>query len=186
MPTVFSHIAVPVAAAIGLGARRISPWALAAGMLAVVAPDFDGIAFKLGIAYGGMSGHRGFTHTLVFALLLGLAGLALAPRWNMPRWAGYAWIALCTLSHPLLDMMTNGGAGIALLWPLDREHHFFAWRPIEVSPISLRRFLSWRGVQVILSELQFVWVPLLCAAFLAMGMRRLLSFTAPRGATSNF
>ena len=69
MPTVFTHVAVPVCAAIALGTRRVPVTALLAGMLASIVPDFDGLAFKLGIAYGGMSGHRGFTHTLVFALL---------------------------------------------------------------------------------------------------------------------
>jgi len=172
MPTILTHVAVPIAAAVALGWRRIPRWALLAGMAAAVAPDLDAIAFKLDMGYGGMTGHRGFTHTLLFALLLGLVGLALAPRWNMPRWAGYAWIALCTLSHPLLDMMTNGGAGIALLWPLDQAHHFFAWRPIEVSPISLRRFLSWRGAQVLRNEAVVVWAPLMAVALLVWAARR--------------
>ncbi|MDR2240804.1 MAG: metal-dependent hydrolase [Zoogloeaceae bacterium] len=180
MPTVFSHVAVPMAAAIGLGARRIPPWALAAGMLAAVAPDFDGIAFKLGIAYGDMSGHRGFTHTLLFALLLGCAGYALAPRWGMRRWTGYLWIALCAASHPLLDMFTSGGAGIPFLWPVDEGRYFAPWRPIEVSPIALRRFFSPRGAQVMLSELKFVWTPLLCAGLLALSARRFSA--APRRA----
>ncbi|MCL1961177.1 MAG: metal-dependent hydrolase [Desulfovibrionaceae bacterium] len=171
MPTILTHVAVPVSAAVALGWRRIPGPALLAGMLAAIAPDLDGIAFKLGIASGGMTGHRGFTHTLLFALLLGLAGYALAPRWRMRRWAGYAWIALCTLSHPLLDMMTNGGAGIALLWPLDSAHRFFSWRPIEVSPVSLKRLMSPRGAQVLRSEALTVWAPLMSAALLAWAAR---------------
>jgi len=171
MPTILTHVAVPVAATVALGWRRIPRGALLAGMVAAVAPDADGIAFKLGMAYGGLAGHRGFTHTLLFALLLGLAGYALAPRWHMRRWAGYAWIALCTLSHPLLDMMTNAGAGIVLLWPLDSAHHFFAWRPIEASPISPRRFLSWRGVQVLRNEAALVWAPLMATALLVWAAR---------------
>ena len=94
MPTVFTHVAVPVCAAIALGTRRVPVSALLAGMLASIVPDFDGLAFKLGIAYGGMAGHRGFTHTLVFALVLGLAGWWLAPRWGMRRAVGWAWICL--------------------------------------------------------------------------------------------
>ncbi|MDR2851881.1 MAG: metal-dependent hydrolase [Burkholderiaceae bacterium] len=171
MPTIFTHLAVPVAATVALGSRRIPPGALAAGVLASIAPDFDGIAFHLGIAYGGMTGHRGFTHTVLFALLFGLLGGWLAPRWRMRRVAGYAWIMLCTLSHPLLDMMTNGGAGIALFWPLDSVHHFLAWRPIEVSPLSLKRLLSLRGVQVARSELRNVWAPLMAAGLLVWAAR---------------
>jgi inner membrane protein len=166
MPTVLTHLAVPIAATVTLGSRRIPPAALAAGLLAAVAPDLDGIVFYLGIAHGGMMGHRGVTHTLLFALLLGLLGAWRAPRWGMKRAAGYAWITLCTLSHSLLDMMTNGGGGIALLWPLDSARGFFAWRPIAVSPISLQRLLSPRGVAVLRNELLFVWLPLMAAALL--------------------
>jgi inner membrane protein len=177
-----THLAVPIAATVALGWRRIPPSALLAGMAAAVAPDFDGVAFKLGIASGSIMGHRGFTHTLLFALLLGLAGYALARRWHMPRWAGYAGIGLCTLSHPLLDMMTNGGAGIALFWPLDTTHHFFSWRPIQVSPISIKRLLSPRGVAVLHSELLIVWTPLMAAAMLAWASRHALAGQVKRKA----
>lgn len=174
MPTVLTHLAVPIAATVALGSRRIPLGALAAGLLASVVPDFDGIAFYLGIASSGMAGHRGLTHTLLFALLFGLLGYWRAPRWGMSRMAGYAWIMLCTLSHPLLDMLTNGGAGIALLWPLDSVHRFFPWRPIEVSPISLQRLLSPRGAQVLRSEALVVWAPLMCAALLVWAVRHRL------------
>jgi len=172
MPTIFTHIAVPACAAIALGRQRVGISALLVGMLAAIAPDFDGLSFKLGIAYGGMAGHRGFTHTLVFALLFGLVGWWLAPRWNMRRDVGYLWVALCTLSHPLLDMMTNGGIGIALFWPFDDARLFSPWRPIEVSPIALKRFFSPRGATVLFNELFTVWAPLLVASLLVMGFRR--------------
>ena len=172
MPTVFTHVAVPVCAAIALGTRRVPVSALLAGMLASIAPDFDGLAFKLGIAYGGMTGHRGFTHTLVFALLLGLAGWWLAPRWRMRPAAGWAWITLCAASHPLLDMMSNGGIGIAFFWPFDNMRYFSPWRPIEVSPIALQRFFSPRGAQVLLNEILTVWAPLLAAAIVVAVGRR--------------
>jgi inner membrane protein len=172
MPTVFTHVAVPVCAAIALGTRRVPVSALLAGMLASIVPDFDGLAFKLGIAYGGMTGHRGFTHTLAFALLLGLAGWWLAPRWGMRRAVGWAWIALCTLSHALLDMLTNGGIGIAIFWPFSDVRYFSPWRPIEVSPIALKRFFSQRGVVVLLNEMVTVWAPLLAVSVFALVARR--------------
>ncbi|WP_440534654.1 metal-dependent hydrolase [Variovorax sp. YR566] len=172
MPTIFTHVAVPVCATIALGTRRVPPSALLVGMLAAIVPDFDGLAFKLGIAYGGMTGHRGFTHTLMFALVFGLLGCWLAPRWRMRRTLGWAWVALCTLSHPLLDMLTNGGIGIALFWPFDSTRYFSPWRPIEVSPVAIKRFLSPRGAQVLLNEIFIVWAPLLGAAVIAMAIRR--------------
>jgi len=178
MPTALTHLAVPLSATVALGMKRLPLGALLAGMAAAVLPDLDVIAFKFGAAYGGMSGHRGLTHTLLFALLLGVIGYALAPRWKMPRVAGTAWIALCAASHPLLDMLTNGGAGIALLWPLETAHYFFPWRPIEVSPLSLTRLWSARGVAVLRSELLFVWLPLMAMALL-LGGARLVVTRAP-------
>jgi inner membrane protein len=50
-------------------------------------------------------------------------------------------------SHGILDAMTNGGLGVALLSPLDTTRYFRPWRPIQVSPISLRRFFSDEGVR---------------------------------------
>jgi inner membrane protein len=61
--------------------------------------------------------------------------------------------------------MTNGGIGVALFAPLDTGRYYLPWRPIEVSPISVRRFLSERGVAVLASEALWVWLP--SAAFAA-------------------
>ncbi|MGD1082363.1 MAG: metal-dependent hydrolase, partial [Candidatus Sulfotelmatobacter sp.] len=41
-----------------------------AGVLCSVVPDLDVIGFRFGIHYGDFWGHRGFTHSLVFAALL--------------------------------------------------------------------------------------------------------------------
>jgi inner membrane protein len=56
------------------------------------------------------------------------------------------------VSHPLLDMMTNGGLGCALNWPFESRRHFAPWRPIPVAPIG-QAFFSKRGLRVALIEL---------------------------------
>jgi len=61
-------------------------------------------------------------------------------------------IFFCVASHGLLDALTNGGRGIALLWPFTNARYFAPWRPIPVAPIGLR-FLSSRGLHVALVEL---------------------------------
>ena len=43
--------------------------------------------------------------------------------------------------------MTNGGLGVSLRSPLDTTRYFLPWRPIQVPPISLRRFFSDEGVR---------------------------------------
>jgi membrane-bound metal-dependent hydrolase YbcI (DUF457 family) len=42
------------------------------GVACSVVPDLDVIGFRLGIHYGDFWGHRGFTHSLLFAALLAL------------------------------------------------------------------------------------------------------------------
>ncbi|OON67237.1 metal-dependent hydrolase [Hymenobacter sp. CRA2] len=158
MPTIFTHAAV----ALGLGriryARQLPTrfWLLTA--LCAIAPDFDAVTFKLGIPYASMWGHRGFTHSLVFAALLGL--LLAYGAW--PRTTCRAplvlWFFLATASHPLLDMLTNGGLGVALLAPFSAERFFFPWRPVQVSPVGAG-FFSARGVTTVLSELKWLWLP---------------------------
>ena len=44
-------------------------------------------------------------------------------------------------SHALLDTLTDGGLGAALLWPFNFTRYFAPWRPIPVAPIGLD-FLS--------------------------------------------
>jgi inner membrane protein len=125
---------------------RVRSWA-ALGMVALsMLPDADVVAFKLGIPYAAPFGHRGATHSLLFAAVAGtLAALAVRSPRLIP------WCAVLVASHPLLDALTDGGLGVALLWPVSDARFFFPWRPIPVSPIG-PGFLSWRGVRVALTE----------------------------------
>lgn len=50
-------------------------------------------------------------------------------------------------SHLLLDTLTDGGLGCALLWPFSTERFFAPWTPLPVAPIG-RAFLSAEGVRV--------------------------------------
>ncbi|MDH5433988.1 MAG: hypothetical protein OEY19_08580, partial [Gammaproteobacteria bacterium] len=43
----------------------------------------------------------------------------------------------------------------------------FDFQPIEVSTLSIRRFLDGQGVKVILTELKWIWLP--CLFILAVG-----------------
>ncbi len=171
MPTVFSHIAPPIAIALALGSARIPPKMLLAGMAAAVLPDLDGLAFLTQIPYGSYWGHRGFTHTVLFACVMGLLGLWASRFWKGQPWSGFVWLFVCTLSHPLLDMMTSGGAGIALWAPVSNVREFFPWRPVRVSPIAASHLFSSRGIAVMLSELQCIWMPLLLIGLSGFALR---------------
>ncbi|HVE87783.1 MAG TPA: metal-dependent hydrolase [Myxococcales bacterium] len=150
MASLIGHGALGLLAArFGVPAARGRARALAAaGMVALsMLPDADVVGFKLGIPYPDPFGHRGATHSFLFAAVAGaLAALAV----RSPRLA--PWCMALIATHPLLDALTDGGLGVALFWPLSDRRFFFPWRPIPVSPIG-PGFLSARGLRVALTEL---------------------------------
>lgn len=126
-------------------------------------PDADAIGFFLGVPYESQWGHRGFTHSLAFALV---AGILCAFLFQEKKKTVFILTSLSTFSHPLADMLTNGGLGVALWWPFDTTRYFLPWRPVEVSPIGIRNFIGQRGIVVLASELLVMWLPLLGTGFL--------------------
>lgn len=170
MPTVLTH-AVAAAALVPV-ARTRRLWPLAAvGAACAVAPDLDVVGLALGVDYGDPLGHRGLSHSLAAAVLLAAVVAACVPRWRRPAVGLYLFAA--TASHGLLDMLTDGGLGVALLGPFVGERLFFPVRPIEVSPIGVSGFLTSRGAEVLASEALWVWLPsALAFALLARGLRR--------------
>lgn len=158
MPTIISHIAVPLAIGLGLGKRKISEHLLCAGVVASVIPDADVIGFKFGIEYASQFGHRGFTHSICFALLLGLLSVLAHRKLDCTRLSAFLFVSLCAASHALLDALTDGGLGVALFWPYDNSRFFFPWTGIEVSAIG-RGFFSMRSLSVLASEFRWVWCP---------------------------
>ena len=173
MCSVLTHPAVPIALATLLPQEALSPTVLLAGVACSVIPDLDVIGFKFGLTSEHLLGHRGLTHSIVFAAALGaLLTYALFRQSHPDPWVVCVFLFASTLSHPLLDMLTNGGRGVALLAPFSNVRHFFPWRPIEVSPVSVRRFFSRRGAQIIRSELRWVWLPAAAVVILGMMLRR--------------
>lgn len=165
MPTVISH----AVAGLGIGAaflgRKASGRILGLGALCAALPDADVIGFPLGIRYGDLLGHRGLSHSFAFAAALAALVTPLARSGSGPG-RGKLWtcLFLATASHGLLDALTDGGLGVALLAPFDKTRYFFPFRPIEVSPIGIGRFFSKRGLTVMGSELLWVWLPSLALA----------------------
>jgi inner membrane protein len=172
MPTIMTHAVLPLAIGLALSKPAVSSRLLVAGCIAAMAPDFDVIAFKLGIAYADAFGHRGATHSLLFAALLGLLALLAARRLQASRRMAFGFVALATLSHPLLDMLTNGGLGVALFWPVSPARLFAPWQVIEVSPIGLRGIFSERALTVFGSELCWVWLPVILLGLIVFLIRR--------------
>jgi inner membrane protein len=172
MCSVFTHPAVPLALSACLPDEMISRTLLFAGVACSVIPDLDVIGSAFGVRYGDMLGHRGLTHSIAFAAALALLfALTLSRHEPAGPTMTFAFLFVSTLSHPLLDMLTNGGLGVALLAPFSDERFFFPWRPIDVSPIGFG-FFSLRAIRVLASEVQWVWLPAAAVFLTAASLRR--------------
>lgn len=174
MATIFTHaVAASLATKTFVANKPKRFWLFIA--LCSVLPDADVIGFSYGIAYGDFWGHRGFTHSLIFAAITGF-GISLIffrslPVFSKTFWSYSFWFFLATASHGVLDALTTGGLGIAFFSPFDNARYFFPWRPILVSPIG-KGFFSSRGVAVLWHEILWVWLPLLVLCFLSFKIRR--------------
>jgi inner membrane protein len=133
-------------------------------------PDVDVVGMALGVPYGAPWGHRGATHSLAMAVLIGAASsLAIRPA-RRPVIVTALLAVAVVASHGLLDAMTDGGRGVALLWPFSTRRIFLPWRPIPVAPIGVG-ILSREGLEVLLWE-ALVFLPLLAYALWPRASRR--------------
>jgi len=163
MPSVFTHMLV--AGALGktaaAGKMPLRFWALS--VLCTVLPDADVIGFRFGVHYSDMLGHRGFFHSLPFALILSFGVVMLAfkavPLFSKKWWALFGYFFVVTASHGLLDAVTDGGLGVGFFIPFDSTRYFLPWRLVHVSPIRVSRFFSASTVQVLTSEFIWIWIP---------------------------
>ena len=175
MASAFTHAITGLALGTAFATTRTTAQFWALGAICAAIPDLDGVGFWLGVPYESTFGHRGFTHGLLFAALLAsLCMLAFhGERYRVDRARYWIYLFLATTSHGILDAMTTGGGGIAFFAPFWNERYFFPWRPILVSPMSVRRFFTERGARVIVSEIQYVWIPALafCATMLMLRRR---------------
>lgn len=168
MPTIFTHAVVPLALAAAAGRGVISPKLALVGAVLAMAPDADVIGFRLGIEYADTWGHRGATHSLVFAAIC--AGIV-CMAWDRARsMFAFIFLTAAMASHGLLDTLTSGGLGAALLWPFDDARIFAPHTPVRVSPIG-KGFFSMRGAETVISELKWIWLPIGVFVFAGWSVR---------------
>jgi inner membrane protein len=156
MATIYTH------GIVGLGLGKLFTdrhmhwgfWVLA-GILPMV-PDCD--VFWWQIPYGSPYGHRGFTHSLLFALAVGAIAAGLTyRRFKAPFLDLAGFFFVVTASHGILDAFTNGGYGIAFFWPFDTSR-YGPWGPIQVSDIAFE-IPDWRYSRTVRTELLWAWLP---------------------------
>ena len=160
MPTIFAHAVIGSAIAKLAARNTIHPRTVIACALLAVLPDADGLFFGR-IPYASLFGHRGFTHSLLFAVAAGLLTtlLFLWRGWiQRVEWLVYSLLfARATASHGVLDAFTSGGLGVAFFAPFNTARYFFPFHPIPVSPMSGTALLTARGWRVIAGELLLLW-----------------------------
>lgn len=135
-------------------------WTL--GIFCSILPDADVISFSFGIPYDSFWGHRGFSHSFLFAFIIGalVTLIFYGNRYSVgTKLSLFFYFSISTASHSVLDAMTSGGLGVAFFSPWDNTRHFFPWRPIKVSPIGMESFFSEWGLLVLKSEALWIGVP---------------------------
>jgi inner membrane protein len=130
-----------------------------------ILPDIDVLAFRLGIPYRHPLGHRGFTHSIVFGFIWASALTLVFFRKQANKFQIFFLLLVSTLSHGVLDAMTNGGLGVGFFIPWKETRYFFPFHPIEVSPIKVERFFV-QAEKILVSEA--IWIGIPCFILLAL------------------
>ncbi len=176
MATAFTH------AFVGAALATVAPKPVPVGRLALTlailaaAPDLDVIAFSLGIPYAHPLGHRGVTHSLLYAAVLAPL-VTLLFRHYVTAFSG-AWWKLCGLvflasaSHGFLDAFTDAGLGVGFFIPIENSRYFFPFRPLATSPIGVEAFFTERAWRILANEFTWVWLPTLVGMAIAFITRR--------------
>ena len=174
MPSSIAHAAAGLAVATAFrpgGATRRYWWA--AGLCAVL-PDLDAIGRPFAGAHGDLAilgGHRGFTHSIAFAVMLGaiVAWGFFREQRHLARARLSICFALATASHGLLDALNTRGEGVKLFSPFSDRRIEFAWQPIDPHPAwvatgtAFSRFYSLIGNELLWVILPCVLIALLVA-----------------------
>lgn len=177
MASVFGHAAL--AGALGAPLPKVlrKPMVIFIGIVCAILPDADVLAFRFGIPYGALWGHRGMTHSILFGLGFGLLVMFLFHYRSSIKdkmiLGGY--YSICMISHGLLDGLTTGGKGVAYFAPWNIDRYFLPYRVIKVSPIGISKFFDEWGLQVIKSEAFWIGIPSLVFVIFVYCIRKIRS-----------
>jgi inner membrane protein len=125
-------------------------------------PDADVLGLSFGLSDHGLYGHRGYSHSLLFAGAIAGLAYAVARRWGTRPCFTAVLAFLAVTSHGILDAMTYRTRGIPFFFPFDEMRVVFPWRPIPPAPTGMS-FFSKRGLEVVGVELVY-FMPLVVAA----------------------
>lgn len=163
MPLPIAHGLLGAAAVAAIhpkpSARHFLP--LFAGAFLANAADFD---FGFSVFFGLKEWHRGFTHSLSFALLFTLILIFWLGRNRLREALAYG---LAYASHCILDFATTKeGRGVELLFPVTTDRFGLRWLGLSELPsrLSVTEILTTLGLEIL------IFAPLLA---LVLWLRRL-------------
>lgn len=156
-PLTHAVVAGTIAAGYRFPSHSLHVWL---GVACAEFPDIDVIGFWLNVPYEHLFGHRGITHSILFAVLFSGWLAHVTHSWcGLSRARLWSYLFLATLSHGVLDALTDGGLGVAFFAPFDETRYFFPFHPIKVTPLEVTQVLGPAGLAVLLSEAMWVWLP---------------------------
>lgn len=142
---------IVLGAAVGeaVAGKKVGNKAMLYGAIAGTIPDLDAFANYFTDTISAIEIHRGFTHSIVFALLaapiFGYLIFLIEGKKSMP-WKGWSWLMFWGLfTHPLLDSFTTWGT--QLFWPLDIRLAFksiFVIDPLYTLPFLILLIMAFR------------------------------------------
>ena len=129
MPFPVAHglIGASVVAALLPSSRSRIAKPLLIGAFLGISPDFDYALNWLHVGRGGW--HHGFTHSIPFALVIGLVTIVLLREWKA---RSFVVFSAAYASHTLLDYVITESQGVALWWPFtDHRYKLRLPNPID-------------------------------------------------------
>lgn len=168
MPTTLTHAIPAIAVGLGLGKNYISKRLIFTGAFIANIPDLDLIGPRFyGIEFDSIYGHRGYTHSILFALVLAFIFSLFFLKSDFKK--AFLFLTFCTLSHGILDAFTEGGLGITFFWPFLDDRYYAFVQPIINVGISFRGlYATAQGLPIFISEIIWVWLPF---ALLGLALR---------------
>ena len=107
------------------------------GAVIALLPDFDVVVWLL-LRPAGISPHRGFSHSLLFAAISALVFTIPARlRAGVPFTIALLALFGAALSHPLLDFLMGAGPGIRFFAPFSETGYLFAFRGVPTAYYGL-------------------------------------------------
>ena len=176
MPSIVAHAVAGAALATAAFSPRAAPrrvWITAAIVAAV--PDVDAIGRPFGnlAIEASFGGHRGFTHSVMFALIAG--AITTWGFFRIPEGSGlhrrlFLALALAIASHGVLDALSTIGNGVAFWAPFSWTHYEFRWQPLgEIGPGPRG---PERAFDIVANEFFWVGLPSLIVVAIARWIRR--------------